>query len=88
MLTRKAATGICECQGSIRFRAVIPIAVLTTNMDVLHRMLYERNWRTRLTAVSVATEITERWISCNVYCISVDGIVSRIQKLVKGFSKH
>ena len=47
-------------------------------VDVLQRLLHERNWRTRAPAVIVANELYERWIHCNVYCISVDGIVFRI----------
>ena len=47
-------------------------------VDVLQRLLHERNWRTRAAAVIVANELYERWIHCNVYCISVDGIVFRI----------
>ena len=53
----------------------------------MHRLLQERNWRTRAAAVIVANELYERWIHCNVYCISVDGIVFRILTLVKDFQR-
>ena len=62
-----------------------PNGVLPTKRDVLQRLLHERNWQTRAAAVIVANELYERWINCNVYCISVDGIVFRILTLVKDF---
>ena len=51
----------------------------------MQRLLHERNWRTRAVALIVTNELYERWIHCNVYCISVDGIAFRILTLVKDF---
>ena len=51
----------------------------------MQRLLHERNWLTRAADVIVANELYERWIHCNVYCISVDGIVFRILTFVKDF---
>ena len=59
--------------------------VLTTTPS--RRLLHERNWRTRAAAVIVANELYECWIRCNVYCISVDGIVIRILTLVEDFQQ-
>ena len=47
----------------------------------LQRLLHERNWRKRPAPSIVASELHERWIHCNVYCINVDGIVFRILTL-------
>ena len=87
MLTRKAVTRVCECQGKYLFKSCdsFPNGVLPTKRDVLQRLLHERNWRTRAAAAIFANELYERWIHCNVYCISVDGIVFRILTLVKDF---
>ena len=89
MLTRKAVTRVCERQGKYSFKSCdsFPKNVLPTKRDVLQRLLHERTWRTRPTAFVVANELSKRWIHCNVYCITVDGIVSRIQTLVKDFRK-
>ena len=89
MLTRKAATRVCERQGKYSFKstASFPQGVLPTKRDVLQRLLHERNWRTTSAAVTVANELSGRWIHCNVYCISINGIVSRIQTVVKDFRK-
>ena len=80
MLTRKAVTRVCECQGKYLFKSCdfFPNGVLPTKQDVFQRLLDERNWQTRAAAVIVANELYERWIHCNVYCISGDGIVFRI----------
>ena len=64
-----------------------PNRVFPTKRDVLQRLLHERNWRTRAAVVIVANELYERWIHCNAYCISVDGIVFRILTLVKDFEQ-
>ena len=87
MLTRKAVTRVCERQRKYLFKSCdsFPIGFLPTKRDVLQRLHHERNWRTRAAAVIIANELYERWIHCNVYCISVDGIVSRILTLVKDF---
>ena len=87
MLTRKAVTRVCERQGKYLFKSCdfFPIGVLPTKRDVLQRLLYERNWRTKAAAVIVANELYERWIHFNVYCVSVDGIVFGILTLVKDF---
>ena len=87
MLTRKAVTRVCERQGKYLFKSCdfFPNGVLPTKRDVLQRLLYERNWRTRAAAVIVANKLYERWIHCNVYWISVDGIMFRILTLVKDF---
>lgn len=89
MLTRKAATRICKCEGQYEFKSSdsLPKGILPTKRDVLQRLLHEKNWRTRPAATTVATELVELWTLCNVYSISVDGVVSRIQKLVKDFRK-
>ena len=52
--------------------------------DVLQRLLHERT-RTRSAAIVVVVNLAIRWICCNVCCLNVDGIVSRIQKQVKDF---
>ena len=87
MLTRKAVTRVCERQGKYLFKSCdsFPNGVLPTKRDVLQRLLHERNWLTRAATVIGANELYERWIHCNVYCISVDGIVFRILTLVKDF---
>ena len=87
MLTSKPVTRVCERQGKYLFKSCdsFPNGVLPTKRDVLQRLLHERNWRTRAAAVIVANELYKRWIHCNVYCISVDGIVFRILTLVKDF---
>ena len=89
MLTRKAVTRVCERQGRYAFTSCdsFPNGVLPTKRDVLQRLLHERTWRTRPAAITVATELAERWTHCNVYCVSVNGIVSRIEKLVADFGK-
>ena len=51
----------------------------------MQKLLHERNRPTRAAAVIVANELYERWIHCNAYCISVDGIVFRILTNVKDF---
>ena len=83
MLTRKAVTRVCEHQGKYLFKSCdsFPNGVLPTKRDVLERLLHERNWRTSAAAVIVANELYVRCIHCNVYCISVDGIVFRILTL-------
>ena len=81
MLTRKAVARVCEPQEKYLFKS----CVLPTKRDVLQRLPYEGNWRTRAAVVIVANELYERWIHCNVYRISVDGIVFRILTLVKDF---
>ena len=87
MLTRKAVTRVCERQEKYLFESCDYFAngVLPTKRDLLQRSLHERNWRTSAAAVIVANELYERWIHCNVYCMSVDGIVFRILTLVKDF---
>ena len=87
MLTRKAVSRVCERQGKYLFKSCDSFTndVLPTKTDVLKILLHERNWRTRAAAVIVAIELYKRWIHCNVYCISVDGIVFRILTLVKNF---
>ena len=72
---------------NIILKTVTPsqIVFFQPKRDVLQRLLHERNWRTRAAAVIVANELYERWIHCNVYCISVVGIVFRILTLVKDF---
>ena len=84
MLTRKAVR-VCERQGKYLFKSFDSFSngILPTKRDVLQRLLHEKNWRTRAAAVIVANELYERWIYCNVYCISVDGTVFRILTLVK-----
>ena len=84
---KKAVTRVCERQGKHLLKSCdsFPNGVLRTKRDVLQRLLHERNCRTRAAAVIVANELYERWINCNVYCISVDGIVFRILTLVKDF---
>ena len=87
MLTRKAVTRFSDRQEKYLFKSCdsFPNGVLPTKRDVLQRLLHERNWRTRAAAVIVANELYERWTHCNVYCISVDGIVFKILTLVKDF---
>ena len=87
MLTRKAVTRVCERQGNYLFKSgdSFPNRVLPTKRNILQRLLHERNWRTRAATVIVANELHKRWVHCNVYCISVDGIVFRILTLVKDF---
>ena len=88
MLTRKSVTRVCERQGKYLFKSCdsFPNGVLPTKRDVLQRLLNnEKNWQTRTPSVIVANKLYERWIHCNVYCISVDGIVFRILTLVKDF---
>ena len=89
MLTRKATTRVCERQSkySLKSTATFPQCVLPTKRDVLQRLLHERNWRKTSAAVTVAYELSGCWIHCNVYCISINGIVSRIQTMVKDFHK-
>ena len=88
MLTGKAVTRVCEHQGNL-FKSCDSFSngVLPTKRNVLQRLLDERNLQTRAAAVIVANELYERWIHCNVYCISVDGIVFRILTLVKDFQQ-
>ena len=87
MLTRKAVTRVCERQGKYLFKSsnYFLNGVLPTKRDAFQRLLHERNWQTSATAVIVANKLCERWIHCNVYCISVGGIVFRILTLVKDF---
>ena len=89
MLTRKAVCGVCEHQGKYLFKSCdsFPNSVLPNKRDVLQRLLHKRNWRTKAAAVIVTNELYERWIHCNVYCVSVRvyGIVLRILTLVKDF---
>ena len=87
MLTQKAVTRVCERPEKHLFKSCdsFPNGVLPTKIDVLQRLLHERNWQTRAASVFVANELYERWIHCNVYCISVDGIVFRILALIKDF---
>ena len=87
MLTRKAVTRVWERQGKYLLENCdsFPNGVLPTKRDVLQRLLHERNWRTRAAVVIVANELYERWIHCNVYCISVDGIMFTILTFVKDF---
>ena len=78
MRTRKAATKVYERSGKYTFKSCnsFPIGVLPTKRNALQMMLHERNWRTPLAAVTVLTELAELWISCTVFGISVDGLVS------------
>ena len=87
MLTRRAVTRVRQHQGKYFFKSCdsFPNGVLPTERDVLQRLLYERNQQTRAAAVIVANKLYESWMHCNVYCISVDGIVFRILTLVKDF---
>ena len=87
MLTRKAVTRVSERQGKYLFKSCdsFPNGALPTKRDVMQRLLHQRNWRTRAAAVIVANELYERWIHCNIFCISVDGIVFRILTFVKDF---
>ena len=87
MPIRKSVTRFCERQGKYLFKSCDSFvnSVLPTKRDVLQKLLHERNWRTRAAAVIVANKLYELWIHCNVYCISVDGIVFRILTLVKAF---
>ena len=87
MLTKKAVTRVCERQRKYLFKSCdsFPNGIPPTKRDVLQRLPNERNCRTRAAAVIVAYELYERWIYCNVYCISGDGIVLRILTLVKDF---
>ena len=89
MLTRKAVARVCERQGKYLFKSCDSFTndVLPTKTDVLKILLHERNWRTRAAAVIVAIELYKRWIPCNVYCITVDGIVFRILTLAKIFDR-
>ena len=89
MLTRKATTRVCERQGKYSFKSIssFPQSVLPTKRDDLKRLLHERNWRTTSAAVTVANELSVRWIHCNVDCISINVIVSRIQTVIKDFRK-
>ena len=89
MLTRKAITRVCEHQGKYLSKSCGSFSngVLPTKRDVLKRLLYERNCRTRAAAVIVAKELYECWIHCNVYCISVDDMVFKILTLVKDFQQ-
>ena len=87
MFTRKAVIRVCERQEKYLFKSCdsFPNGVLPTKRDILQRLLYERNWQTRAAAVIVANQLYELWTRCNVFCISVDGIVFRILTLVKDF---
>ena len=87
MLTRKTVIRVCERQRKYLFKSChsFPNGVLPTKRDVLQRLLHERIWRTGAAAVTVANELYERWTHCNIYCISVDGIVFRTLTLVKDF---
>ena len=87
MLSRKADTRVCEHQGKYLFKSCesSPNGVLPTKRDVLQQFLCEGNWQIRAAAVIVPNELYEHWIHRNVYCISVDGTVSRILTLVKDF---
>ena len=77
MPTRKVVTKVCERQEKYLFKSCdfFPNGVLPIKRDVLQRLLNERNWRTRAAVVIVENKLYKRWILCNVYCISVDGIV-------------
>ena len=85
MLTRKPVTRVCERQGKYFFKSCdsFPNGFLPTRRDILQRLLHERSWGTKAAAGIVANELYEGWIHCNLYCISVDGIVFGILTLVK-----
>ena len=87
MLIRKAVIRIFEHQEKNLFKSCdsFPNGVLPTKRDVLQRLLHERNWeqKLQLSLLQMNYMNNERWIHCNVYCISVDGIVFRILTLVK-----
>ena len=80
MLTRKDATRVYGRQEKYLLKSCdsFPNGVLPTKRDLLQRLLHERNWQTRAAVVIAANELYERWINCDVYRISVDGIVFRI----------
>ena len=85
-LQEKLLLEFVSVKENIFFKAVsdsFPNGVFPTKRDVLQRLLHERNWQTRAAAVIVANDLYGRRIHCNVYCISVDGIVFRIFTLVK-----
>ena len=85
MLTRKAVFRVVSVKEAVKSCDSFLNDVLPTKKDVLQRLLQERNWRTSAAAVIVANELHECLIYCNLYCISVDGIVFRILTLLKDF---
>ena len=62
MLIRKAVTRVCERQGKYILKSCdsFPNGVLPTKIEVLQRLLHERNWRTRAAAAIVANELYKR----------------------------
>ena len=79
-------TIVRERQGKYVFRSYdrFPNGVLLKT-DILQKLLQERNWIKKSTATYVANELAEGSTHCNVYRTSVEGIISRIEKLVKDF---
>ena len=62
MLIRKAVTRVCEHQEKYFFKSCdsFPNGVVPTKRDVLKRLLHERNWQTRASAVIVANKLYKR----------------------------
>ena len=52
-------------------------------ITVLQRVLAEKNWRSREAASTVAKELFDVWIYCNVYPISEQRITDKIFKLTQ-----
>ena len=82
-----ALIGEQETQHTFYPASLFPEQVLPTNKDVVERMLAEKSFLQRSTALTIAKELTDRWVWCNVYHISTERVCTKIQELVNNFSR-
>lgn len=60
---------------------------LPTKMQVVQRMLYEKNYRTYASAKKIASELIDLWVKCNVYTKSEIFVANFIANVMDEFSK-
>ena len=90
MTTRKCLkTRSCKCGDLYEFRSqkIFELGVLPTTRDVLERLFYEPNYKQRVAATTVAEELMKLWSRCNVYHISISGVISRMKSWSRIFAK-
>ena len=91
MITRKPLrTRSRKCGDLYKFksRQTFKQDAFPTTKDILERLFCEPNWRQRIAATNVAEELVCIWRHCNVYSISIPGVIPQIEKLFKNFSRN